>query len=257
MENKNQTNAKCRFKKSLFVTATTISLGMNAFGGTPSIFAAECVIPTVDPNILEHSFEHSQERIQKQKEDFMNTFLLDYQGYPIEYGKYYYMNPYSYPHRGLAYEKYLLTHFILVQNNDQPSSSSGQLIKFNDDFGSSTDKYVKLNTPMSITAVSPPEGETQNFFTYSDSPLAHGLKLTGLPGAPHLPNNLQSWTPEGLPEDIPGLENASDLSNLFVLKNDFSKGYLSIPFANNEKLWLDARTQTVAKETLWRLIPKE
>ncbi|WP_410993555.1 hypothetical protein [Bacillus cereus] len=187
----------------------------------------------------------------------MSTLLLDYQGHPVEYGKHYYMNPYSYSHRGLAYEKYLLTHFILVQNNDQPTSSSGQLIKFNDDFGSSTDKYVKLNSPISITAVSPPEGEDQNFFTYSDSPLASGIKLTGLPGVPHLPNTLQSWTPESLPQDIPGLENASDLSNFFGFKNDFSKGYLSIPFAPDKKLWLDASTKTIAKETLWRLIPKQ
>ncbi|MCU4948982.1 hypothetical protein OCF15_28610 [Bacillus cereus] len=187
----------------------------------------------------------------------MSTFLLDYQGDPVEYGKHYYMNPYSYFRRGLTYEKYLLTNFILVQNEDQPSSFSSQLIKFSDDFGSSTDKYVKLNTPMSITAVSPPEGETQNFFTYSDSPLAHGIKLTGLPRVPHLPNNLQSWTPESLPENIPGLENASDLLNFFAFKNDFSKGYLSIPSAADKKLWLDARTQTIVKETLWRLIPKQ
>lgn len=187
----------------------------------------------------------------------MSTVLLDYQGHPVEYGKHYYMNPYSYSCRGLAYEKYLLTYFILVQNNDQSTSFSGQLIQFSDDFGSSTDKYVKLNTPMSIKAVSSPEGEAQNYFTYSDTPLAHGLKLTGLPGVPPLPNNLQSWTPESPPKDIPGLENASDLLNYFAFKNDFSKGYLSIPFAEDKKIWLDARTKNIAKETLWRLIPKQ
>lgn len=59
---------KNSFKKSLFVTVTAITLGISTFGGSVSVFAAEYVIPIVDPKTLEQSPEDSQERIKKQNE---------------------------------------------------------------------------------------------------------------------------------------------------------------------------------------------
>ncbi|MGX5634049.1 hypothetical protein [Bacillus thuringiensis] len=76
MKYKNQKDAKRRFKKALFVTAATMSLGMSTFGGTTSVFAAADVIPIVNSNTLEQSPEDSQERTKKQnetREHFKNT----------------------------------------------------------------------------------------------------------------------------------------------------------------------------------------
>lgn len=77
---------------------------------------------------------------------------------------------------------------------------------------------------MSIAVASSSEGEAQNHITYSDSPLAYGI-----------PPLLITCNLE-LPKDIPGLENASGLLNYFAFKNDFSKGYLSFPFAEDKKI---------------------
>ncbi|MCU4863534.1 hypothetical protein OB981_26265 [Bacillus cereus] len=64
MKYKSGIQVKNSFKKSLFVTATAITLGISTFGGSASVFAAEYVIPIVDPKTLEQSPEDSQERIK-------------------------------------------------------------------------------------------------------------------------------------------------------------------------------------------------
>lgn len=68
MKYKTGIQMKNSFKKSLFVTATAITLGLSTFGGSVSVFAAEYVIPIVDPKTMEQSPEDSQERIKKQNE---------------------------------------------------------------------------------------------------------------------------------------------------------------------------------------------
>ncbi|MCU4948846.1 MULTISPECIES: hypothetical protein [Bacillus cereus group] len=68
MKCKTGIQVKNDFKKSLFVTAATMTLGMSTFGGPVSVFAAEYVIPIVDSKTLEQSPEDSQERIKKQNE---------------------------------------------------------------------------------------------------------------------------------------------------------------------------------------------
>lgn len=68
MKYKDRKDAKRRFKKVLFVTAATMTLGISTLGGTASVFAAEDVIPIVNSNTLEQSPEDSQERTKKQDE---------------------------------------------------------------------------------------------------------------------------------------------------------------------------------------------
>lgn len=114
-----------------------------------------------------------------------SPYLLDYEGNPVEYDKIYYMDPYYYLRRGLTYETYLGEQFVLLQNEEDSTGSFGsQPIKFTRYIEDHTDQYVALNDWSIIRAVNPPEAIEKKLFTYSNNPLAHGIKLTGLPMVP-------------------------------------------------------------------------
>lgn len=69
MTYKRQTQTKHKFKKILFATAATITLGLSAIGSTTSFAATSGEkIPIFDSSKLEQSPESPEERIQKQND---------------------------------------------------------------------------------------------------------------------------------------------------------------------------------------------
>ncbi|MRC19760.1 hypothetical protein GH866_29980 [Bacillus thuringiensis] len=192
--------------------------------------------------------------IRKPLKGHRSPYLLDWEGNPVMFNKSYYLDPYAYLRRGLAYETYLGEEFVLLQN--EGSTGYGQPIKFTRFIEDHTSECINIGDWVIIKAVYPSGEIDKDYFTYSQTPFVPGVKLSGLPIVPHHPDESQIWIPEILPEELPeDINSAPDLLNFFTIKNKYTRGYLSYEITPG-KSWLNAKTDNIQKETLWRLIPE-
>ncbi|PHC36241.1 hypothetical protein COF09_29385 [Bacillus toyonensis] len=175
------------------------------------------------------------------------SYLSDIDGNPIEYNKSYYMEPYLFNGRGIAYETWLGEDFVLLQHESSPSPS-GQTIRFDHYAGIGGNKYVQVGDWTIIRADSPPV-DGLDMFGYN--PTYHGVQLGTVAGAPKLPKDTQVWIPNSYSENI----NVPKKNNYFTFRNLYNNKYLSYK-NTNAKSWLDARKDNIQEETLWRFIAK-
>ncbi|MCU4946873.1 hypothetical protein OCF15_17530 [Bacillus cereus] len=175
------------------------------------------------------------------------SYLLDTEGNPVEYNKSYYMEPYLFSGRGLAYESWLGENFVLLQH-ESTSGPSGQTIKFDYYAGIGSNKCVQIDDWTVIRAENPPINGL-NMFGYN--PTYHGVQLGTVAGAPKLPKDTQVWIPTTSSEKV----IFSGEINYSAFKNMYNNKFLSYKNTNS-KSWLDARVSNIQEETLWRLIAK-
>lgn len=173
--------------------------------------------------------------------------LLDIDGNPIEYNKSYYMEPYLFNGRGIAYETWLGEEFVLLQHESSPSPS-GQTIRFEHYAGIGGNRDVQTGDWTIIRADSPP---VSGLDMLGYNPTYHGVQLGTVASAPKLPKDTQVWIPDSSPENI----NVSKINNYFAFRNLYNNKYLSYKNTNT-KSWLDARKDNIQEETLWRFIAK-
>lgn len=175
------------------------------------------------------------------------NYLLDADGNPVEYNKSYYMEPYLFNGRGLAYETWLGENFVLLQH-ESSLSPSGQTIRFDHYAGIDSSSNVKIGDWTIIRADNPPVNGL-DMFGYN--PTYSGVQLGTVAMVPGLPKDTQVWIPTHPYDEF----NLAKENNYFNFENMYNKKYLSYK-NTNAKLWLDSKGHYLEEETLWRLIAK-